>query len=251
MKLLRKKGEKRNRSISFSGQIVLILAAGVLVSLGVLAFSHFGSVNSNTDITINTENASKSYTVSFYSSDGSLIEKKEVKHGKGVLPPRIDFHGVFRGWDRQINSVTGDLEVHPIFYPINEDNLFFFNSAYVLEGEEFELPINLAGNVNVSSGELILEYDSRVLKYKGNEKSDIYKVRKKKTGKLLIKFESDGVIKEAAELAKLKFKAKEKDVYATEMVLSSKNIVVVSGDEKTPADNSTINNKIYFMQEVK
>lgn len=190
------------------------------------------------------------YTVTFAYSDGTLIEKKQVKAGKGVFPPNIETNDVFRGWDMEINEVTQDIEAHPMIYTIVEDNLFYFDSVYVKEGKRFIVDLFVAGNVNVSKGEILLEYDPEVIEYKKYDGLELSIIEKPEDGQLSIKFNSNSVLSKKTELAKITFYAKKKDVYATQINLISKETKVVSDKDEVVVDNATINNKIFYLQEV-
>jgi len=144
---LKENGQKK--SIPFWLQIVAILMAGALVSLGIWLYAKVTSSNNG--------GSNESFTVTFAYGDGSIIAQNEVKSGKGVLPPIPKTDAVFRGWDIAIDNVTSNIEAHPMLYTIVEDNLFYFNSVYVQEGKDVTILLRLGGNVNVSSGKLTLE----------------------------------------------------------------------------------------------
>lgn len=229
---------KKNARIPFWLQIVLILLTGVLASVGILA----ARSGSEPDL--------PRYTVTFAYSDGTVIEAKEVSEGKGVYPPEYIGEGVFRGWSGRFNQVTSDVEVHPVIHSIGEDNLFYFHSVYVEEGKSFALDVQLGGRVSVSSGELTILYDPAVLEYRGADSEAFCSVTEGAEGELTLTFEAEEPIRKETLLAKLNFCALEKDAYATEVQLQAKNVKIVSDGEELPADCATINNKVFFLQEV-
>lgn len=229
--------------IPFGTQIVAILLVGVIAS-GVAFLIARGSVKKHQN-----ENLEK-HTVTFAYLDGTVIETKEVVHGKGVFPPVLTDKGVFRGWSVGFNAVTANIETHPVYYDIKENNLFYFNSVYVQEGTEFFLDVWVGGQVGVSSGELTLEYDVEVLEFLGSADLAQCTVTEPTKGNLVICFNSDTTIKTETLLSQLRFLAKEKDAYATEITLKASNIKVVAEGQEIPADCATINNKIFFLQEV-
>lgn len=190
------------------------------------------------------------YTVTFADKNGEVIEEKIVKSGKGVEPPTFDTDLVFRGWDVTLNNITSDIETHPSFYNIVEDNLMYFNSVYVREGKNFSIDLMLSGNVNISEGEVKLNFDEEVMTYKKYEGNEITEIDETAPGELTIKFTSDEQLKEKTHLAQITFFAEEKDVNYSQITLTaSKSNLVVDGDEKF-VDCATINNNIYFLQEV-
>ncbi len=229
--------------IPFWLQITSILLAGVIVSISVFfIIDYVGERKKN--------EALGTHTVTFAYSDGTIIETKEVSHGKGIFPPTLKEKGVFRGWSAGFNIVVSDIEVHPIYHNIAESNLFYFDSVYVKEGEKFSIDVCVGGTVSVSSGELILEYDPDVLKFqKTNDKDDSVNVVHSK-GKITIAFNYAEPLKAESVLSKLQFKAKKKDVYSTELLLKAVDMKVVSEGKETPVECATLNNKIFFLQEV-
>ena len=190
------------------------------------------------------------HTVTFAQQDGTVLDTKEASHGNGVIPPEYPCEGVFRGWSGGINSITSDVEVHPMVYHISEDNLFYFNSVYVQEGDVFELDICLGGSVSLSRGKLKVLYDPEVLHYSGAASDGLCQISEGDAGELIISIDSEPPIREACILAQLKFRALEKDAYATEIQLNATDVELVTQEQTIPAACATINNKIYFLQEV-
>lgn len=223
---------KRKINIPFRAQIAGILLLGVLASCAVLA--------------LYPRPQAVTHTVTFAYQDGTVIEEKTVTEGMGVYPPAYLGDGVFRGWSGRFNQVTADVEVHPIIHNIAEDNLFYFHAAYVKEGEDFDLEIRLGGNVSISSGTLTILYDPAVLEYLGADGM----VAETAEGTLTLTLDSPEPIRQETLLATLQFRALEKDAYATEVQLQAKNMMIETGGQEIPADCATINNRIYFLQEV-
>lgn len=224
------------KKIPFWIQITAILLIGVLSSISIATYF--------------LDKKAERYTVTFAYGDGTIIEEKQVKSGEGVLPPVFETNNVFRGWSAAINKVENDIEVHPAMYTIEEDNLFYFDSVYVKEGKKFTLDLYVAGNVNVSSGELKLEYDPDVAEYKKFEGSNISSVEETESGKLTIRFNSNTVLTNKTLLVQVTFKAKKMDVLSTEITLTGKEIKTVENGGERSADYATINNNIYYLQEV-
>lgn len=229
--------------IPFWVQIVAILLAGVLVS-GAAFWIARGYVEKRKN-----ENLEK-HTVTFAYQDGTVIETKEVPHGKGTFPPELTDAGVFRGWSAGFNIVTKDVEVHPVYYAIRENNLFYFDSVYVQEGEPFSLDVRVAGQVSVSSGELTISYDPAVLEFLDSKDMEHCTVTESGEGELKLRFEREDAIRSETLLSQVRFLAKEKDAYATEVSLKASNMKILTDGQELPADCATINNKVFFLQEV-
>ena len=124
-----KKEKKKRKPLPFWAQIMLILICGAIVGgavYGTIRYVKWRQYEDSLPI----------YTVTFAYQDGTTIETKQVKEGRGVFPPDFDSHGVFQGWSKPINNVKADTEVHPLYYTIADENLFCFDSVYVKEGDE-------------------------------------------------------------------------------------------------------------------
>lgn len=241
------KNHKNKISIPFWIQIFAILLVGVIASIIVLLFAP----NKRQPAPETTLGANViKHTVTFAYLDGTIIETKTVEEGKGVFPPALETDGVFRGWSAGFNAVKADIEVHPIFYNIKEENLFYFDSVYVKEDTEFTLDLYVGGKVNLSSGTIALSYDPDVLEYKSADGLDVEEIAETKSGELTIKLNSKVALKEKTLISQIKFYAKKKDAYSTQINLTAKDGLVVTSGDEFPANFATINNKIYFLQEV-
>ncbi len=118
------------------------------------------------------------------------------------------------------------------------------------EGQKFALDVHLGGRVSISSGELTVSYDPEVLEYLGADPMDGCAAEQTGAGELKLTFSSPEPIRTECLLAKLNFRALEKDAYSTEVQLQAKNMKIVTDEGERPADCATINNKVYFLQEV-
>lgn len=229
----------KSHIIKFSIQIIAILLVGILMSVCVYLY-------------IQDKNITR-YTVTFADANGAVIETKTIKEGYGVMPSKIDADGyVFRGWDSLLNNITSDTETHPYLYKITEPNLFYFDTIYVREGKKFSLDLMLNGEVNISEGSLTLEFDDDVFDYKGFSGKGITEISVIDSGKLLVSFNSKDVFTNKTKLAEIEFYAEEKNVISSEITLTAnaEEMLLLSNGEEKIADCATINNKIYFLQEV-
>ena len=234
--------EKRKR-IPFWWQIVIILFCGAIVAAGVYGTARYIQWRQY-------EDSLPVYTVAFAYQSGEVIETKQVKEGRGVHPPEFDAPGVFQGWSKPINNITEDTEVHPLYYSIADENLFCFDSVYVKEGEEFTVKLMLTGEVNISSAELTLQYDTDVMEFVKSNDKDHCALSDKGDGNLILQLSSDAPLTEKTLLSEIRFKALKKDVYSSQIDLICKNAKLKQSGVDVPATVSTLNNKIYYLQEV-
>ena len=118
------------------------------------------------------------------------------------------------------------------------------------EGKEITLDVRVGGQVSVSSGELTLMYDPEVLEFLGSDSMAQCTVTESGEGELKLCFESADAIRSETLLSQVRFLAKEKDAYATEVSLKASNMKILTDGQELPADCATINNKVFFLQEV-
>ena len=238
-----KKGKNKKTSIPFWLQILIILICGAVISCAIYGTIKFIKWKQY-------EESLPRYTVTFAYQSGEIIETRQAKEGRGVYPPQFDSSGVFQGWSKPINKVTADIEVHPLYYSIADENLFCFDAVYVKEGKEFVIKLMLTGEVNISSAELTISFDPDVMKYVETNKENNCSVSVEDKGVLLLKLNSDEPVRETTALAEIRFKALKKDVFSSQIDLSCKNAKLRNSGVDVPATVSTLNNKVYYLQEV-
>ena len=98
----------------------------------------------NENIEVNASFKIKEYVVKFL-VDGEVFETKTVKHGESVTvdktPEKEGY--TFLGWDKEINNITSDLEVRPIYDDGSEDFTIIFmdyNGKSLKEEKWREIP---------------------------------------------------------------------------------------------------------------
>lgn len=237
--------QKGKDTIPFPIQISLILLCGVLMSA--LAAT---VIRGRPSVDATTANRDPMYQVIFALQDGTIIEEKSVHEGKGVMPPEYAVDGVFRGWNAPFNAVTSNVETHPMIYQVADENLFCFDSVYVKEGEQFTIRLNLVGTVNISSADLTIEYDPMVMDYVASKNAACCATHEIESGRLRMELRSERPVNETMLLSEITFFAKPEDVYSTQINLHCTNGILKIGAAETPTAVSTLNNKIYYLQEV-
>ena len=108
----------------------------------------------------------------------------------------------------------------------------------------------LTGEVNISSAELTVSFDTNVMECVGTNGENHCSVLNEGDGKLIVYLNSDEPLKEKSLISEIRFKALKKDVYSTQIDLSCKNAKVSQLGVDVPATASTLNNKVYYLQEV-
>ena len=105
----------------------------------------------------------QTYTVSFYSDNGTALKIDSVEEHQSAEPPvqpEMSYGNVFVRWDGAFSDVTSDMEVHPVTKSIKEENnAFALSGAYGQKGTVAFVPLQLCGKVCVSGFDLRVQYD--------------------------------------------------------------------------------------------
>ena len=74
-------------------------------------------LNIKENLEINALLEKETYTVVFYDENGNVLKEEQVKYGESANAPTVDNKEgyTFKGWDEDITSVKGDLEVTPVY----------------------------------------------------------------------------------------------------------------------------------------
>lgn len=122
----------------------------------------------NTQSTVPDETAT--YTVTFYSNDGTMLKIDSVKENSFATPPvapTMTYGVVFKSWDTVFSKVTKDLEIHPVCEEIKgKPNVLAVQSRYSQKGGMVVVPIQLCGDVCVSGLDITVRYDKELLNLK-------------------------------------------------------------------------------------
>lgn len=91
----------------------------------------------------------KTYTVNFYDFDNNLLESKIVKQNEGVssslIPAKLGYK--FVSWDKDLSSVTSDLDVYPTF--VCDEGYQNIDGACIFK-EVHKVTVNFDGNTSDS-----------------------------------------------------------------------------------------------------
>lgn len=124
-----------------------------------------------TDNTLGTvPDETATYTVTFYSNDGTVLKIDSVKEDSFATPPVnpvMTYGMVFKSWDTDFSKVTKDLEIHPVCEEIKgKPNVLAVQSRYSQKGGTVVVPIQLCGDVCVSGLDITVRYDQELLNLK-------------------------------------------------------------------------------------
>ena len=109
----------------------------------------------------------RSFTVTFYSDDGSILKIESVLRHQSATPPvepEISYGNVFVKWDAEFSDVTADIDVHPVVREVKaEKNAFVLSGAYGQKETDVIVPLQLCGEVLVSGFDIRIKYDPDAL----------------------------------------------------------------------------------------
>lgn len=126
-------------------------------------------LDDKTDNTLGTvPGETATYTVTFYSNDGTVLKIDSVKENSFATPPVnpvMTYGMVFKSWDTDFSKVTKDLEIHPVCEETKgKPNVLAVQSRYSKKDGTVVVPIQLCGNVCVSGLDITVRYDKELLK---------------------------------------------------------------------------------------
>lgn len=78
------------------------------------------------------------FNVKFYDDNGTLINEQEISYGKNAIEPDIPLKEgyTFIGWDKEINNITSDLEVRPIYNKTKFSVKFYNDNDTIISEQE-------------------------------------------------------------------------------------------------------------------
>ena len=122
------------------------------------------------------------YAVTFYSDDGTILKIDYVKQNEAAVPPVspvMTYGMIFKSWDTDFSNVTKNLEVRPVCDSVRgKTNVVALQSAYSKKDNTAFVPIQLCGDVCVAGLDLIIKYDSNLLRLESitEDKSVLYNI---------------------------------------------------------------------------
>lgn len=135
---------------------IIAAAAGAVVILVFVILSVSGGAHSR-------GGSGKTYTVTFYSMDGTVLSSDTVQRGGIAVPPEIPlmpYGQLFLKWDADFSNVKSDLEIHPVCEEfLGKKNVLAVSGAYGCQGEDIRVPLILAGDVELIGLDAKVSFD--------------------------------------------------------------------------------------------
>lgn len=151
--------------------ILAVIAAVAILAIvaipGVIWYCSSGVSNNETSEQEASTSPANTYTVTFYSDDGTVLKIASVSENTAAVPPNepvMSCGAVFKCWDKDFTCVNQDLDIYPVCENLNgKANVFAIEGAYGKIDSTVVLPVRLCGDVCVSGFDIIIRYDSERL----------------------------------------------------------------------------------------
>lgn len=188
---------KTKKAKIFIAVITLLIIVGIVISI-------FFIMNN------------KTYQVSFYSDNDTLIKVDEVRRNGSAIPPnspQITYGKIFKAWDKDFTKVNENMDIYPICEDITKkDNVFAISSAYG-KTDNISVPVSLGGNVCLCGFDITVTYNPQMLNYEGfSDEDEAVVLNSKEPGTIKINYISTKNTTGDIDICNLKFTAKDKNI---------------------------------------
>lgn len=187
------------------------------------------------------------HVVKFYNHQNELIAEYKVKDGKSVffdktLPP-ID-NAVFKGWDKNLSSITEDTEVHPVYQSVaNDPNVFYMDTYYVNGGDDIWIDLKIGGIIDTTTAKIGIAYDSAVLTYIESDLSEyLFSPIEIKDEYLILHFDFTNKDIQNGTIVRLHFECKDVEFLTTDLPIDLLNVQSKDG----LANSTAVKGNIYI-----
>lgn len=191
-------------------------------------------------------------TVKFYGFDQQVVQTKTVLYGKSVKAPILQTDGyIFKGWDKKLFVVTDDMDVYAIGEKLGDaSNIVYANAIYAETCKTVQVPIMLGGTVNCCDFTIQIQYDSKLLSFKGaKQKLRRLKVENDKTnGTITLTYSASSNIQEPSKIAVLQFDCVQDGEYSTTLPIGTKEIFAMQDRKKEYTDSVAYDGALYLFK---
>ena len=203
---------EKKKQVLFIIAIFAILLIGAIIS-GIIWWN---SVESN------------KHTVKFFDHKNALIAEYKVEDGESILfdqeLPELE-NSVFKGWDKNLSSITEDTEVYPIYQSITKDsNAFYIDTYYINGGDDVWIDLKIGGNVDMKSAKIGIAYDSDIFTYIEHSSSEYISSVEANDEYLLLSFDFAEKNIQNGSILKLHFECADVDFLVTDLPIDLLNL---------------------------
>ena len=194
-----------------------------------------------------TSAESNKHIVKFYDENNSLITEYKVKDGNPVFFDKslqVQENKVFKGWDKNLSSITEDTEVRPVYQSIAKDpNVFYIDTYYVNGGDDIWIDLKIGGEIDTTTAKIGITYDSDVLTYLESDLSEyLFSPIEVKDEYLILHFDFTNKDIQNGTIVRLHFECKDVEFLTTDLPIDLLN--VQSKDGLT--DSTAVKGNIYI-----
>ncbi len=188
--------------------------------------------------------------VTFYDATGKLWRTHEVHSGSHVIPVPFEQEGyMFKGWDKDLYTVTEDLEVYPVCEAISDaKNIVYVDTVYADTEYVLSVTPKLSGTVDCSGFTIEMGYDDELLHFEGAGPILDGLTVENADGVVTMTWSADAAIAEETDIAILYFKCKKDSSYSTTLPFLTKEIVTLQQGEQIYTDSTAYDGKLYLYQ---
>ena len=176
-----------------------------------------------------TSAESNKHIVKFYDENNSLITEYKVKDGNPVFFDKslqVQENKVFKGWDKNLSSITEDTEVHPVYQSIAKDpNVFYIDTYYVNGGDDIWIDLKIGGEIDTTTAKIGIAYDSDVLTYLESDLSEyLFSPIEVKDEYLILHFDFTNKDVQNGTILRLHFECKDVEFLTTDLPIDLLNV---------------------------
>lgn len=169
------------------------------------------------------------HIVKFYDENNRLITEYKVKDGNPVFFDKslqVQENKVFKGWDKNLSSITEDTEVHPVYQSITKDpNVFYIDTYYVKGGDDLWIDLKIGGEIDVTTAKIGIAYDSDVLTYLGSSSSEyLFSPIETKDEYLIFHFDFTNKNIQNGSIIRLHFECEDVEFLTTDLPIDLLNV---------------------------
>ena len=176
-----------------------------------------------------TSTEANKHVVKFYDENNSLITEYKVKDENSVFFDKslqVQENKVFKGWDKNLSSITEDTEVHPVYQSVAKDpNVFYIDTYYANGGDDIWIDLKIGGIIDTTTAKIGIAYDSDVLTYlESNSSEYLFSPIEVKDEYLILHFDFTNKDIQNGTIVRLHFECKDVEFLTTDLPIDLLNV---------------------------
>lgn len=193
------------------------------------------------------------YYITYKTDDGTILARDGIQRtapaiSKTLIPENPG--RVFIGWDKDIRTAEGDIETIAQYLDVkNENNVIALSTRYGKLGDIVKFPLRVLGNVKLCGADITLSYDTELLKFIKDEKTDkaVTVEKDSKACLIYVRFVGADNANGELDLTDLCFKVMGTEQADTDIKILVKDIVQIDSENNiVSADYGVVDAKMYI-----